>query len=74
MAGNESPITMDNAGTVSFGYYTYFTNYLFHKGNTDTFLLFGTDTITLRGDSGITLDGPVTANETITANRKCNNK
>ena len=64
-AGSVNAITIDNVGTVSFAYYTYFPNYLFHKGNTDTFLLFGTDTITLRGDSGITLDGPVTANESI---------
>jgi hypothetical protein len=64
-AGNVNAITIDNVGTVTFGYYTYFPNYLFHEGDTDTRIQFTTGTITLRGDSGITLDGPVTANETI---------
>ena len=64
-AGSVNAITIDNVGTVTFGYYTYFPNYLFHEGDTDTRIQFTTGTITLRGDSGITLDGPVTANETI---------
>ena len=64
-AGGVNAITIDNVGTVTTSGYLKIPNYLFHDGNTDTFLQFGTDTITLRGDSGITLDGPVTANETI---------
>ena len=65
-AGSVNAITIDNVGTVTTSGYLKIPNYLFHDGNTDTFLQFGTDTITLRGDSGITLDGPVTANETVT--------
>jgi len=64
-AGSVNAITIDNVGTVTTSGYLKIPNYLFHDGNTDTFLQFGTDTITLRGDSGITLDGPVTANESI---------
>ena len=61
-AGGVNAITIDNVGTVTTSGYLKIPNYLFHDGNTDTFLQFGTDTITLRGDSGITLDGPVTTN------------
>lgn len=43
--GTTNSITMDNAGTVTFGYYTYFPNYLFHEGDTDTYIRFLTDRI-----------------------------
>ena len=58
-------ITIDNAGTVTFAYYTYFPNYLFHAGDTNTRIQFTTGTVTLRGDTSILLDGPVTANESM---------
>ena len=64
-AGSVNAITIDNVGTVTTSGYLKIPNYLFHDGNTDTFLQFGTDTITLRGDTSILLDGPVTANESI---------
>tara|TARA_R110002012_G_scaffold58097_3_gene150759 strand:- start:2391 stop:7937 length:5547 start_codon:yes stop_codon:yes gene_type:complete len=63
-SGNVNAITIDNVGTVTFGYYTYFPNYLFHEGDTNTRIQFGTGTITLRGDSGITLDGNVSVDGT----------
>ena len=43
--GTTNSITMDNAGTVTFGYYTYFPNYLFHEGDTDTYIQFLTNRI-----------------------------
>ena len=43
--GTTNSITMDNAGTVTFGYYTYFPNYLFHDGDTDTYIRFLTNRI-----------------------------
>ncbi len=43
--GTTNSITMGNAGTVTFGYYTYFPNYLFHEGDTDTYIRFLTDRI-----------------------------
>ena len=61
-AGGVNAITIDNVGTVTTSGYLKIPNYLFHDGDTDTRLQFGTGTITLRGDSGITLDGPVTTN------------
>jgi hypothetical protein len=61
-AGSVNAITIDNVGTVTTSGYLKIPNYLFHDGDTDTRLQFGTGTITLRGDSGITLDGPVTTN------------
>ena len=66
-SGNVSAITIDNVGSTTFSGYTYFPNYLFHSGDTNTRMQFGTGTITLRGDSGITLDGPTTVNENFTA-------
>jgi len=58
-------ITIDNVGSTTFSGYTYFPNYLFHAGDTNTRIEFSTSTITLRGDSLILLDGPVTANEDV---------
>jgi len=58
--GNVTALTFDNVGSATFSGYTYFPNYLFHAGDTNTRIQFGTGTITLRGDSGITLDGNVT--------------
>ena len=58
-------ITIDNVGSTTFSGYTYFPNYLFHAGDTNTRIQFSTGTITLRGDSLILLDGPVTANEDV---------
>jgi len=58
-------ITIDNVGSTTFSGYTYFPNYLFHAGDTNTRIQFSTSTITLRGDSSILLDGPVTANSRI---------
>ena len=52
-AGGVNAISIDNVGTVTTSGYLKIPNYLFHDGNTDAYLLFGTDTITLRGDSGI---------------------
>ena len=59
-------ITIDNVGSTTFSGYTYFPNYLFHAGDTNTRIQFTTGTITLRGDTSILLDGPVTANSTMT--------
>jgi uncharacterized protein YfiM (DUF2279 family) len=61
-SGNVNAITIDNVGSTTFSGYTYFPNYLFHEGDTNTRIQFTTGTITLRGDSGITLDGPTTTN------------
>ena len=64
-SGNVSAITIDNVGSTTFSGYTYFPNYLFHAGDTDTRIQFTTGTVTLRGDTSILLDGPVTANESM---------
>jgi hypothetical protein len=61
-----SAITIDNVGSTTFSGYTYFPNYLFHAGDTNTRIEFTTGTVTLRGDTSILLDGPVTANSTMT--------
>ena len=55
-------ITIDNVGSTTFSGYTYFPNYLFHEGDTNTRIQFTTGTITLRGDTSIVLDGPTTTN------------
>jgi len=65
-SGNVNAITIDNVGSTTFSGYTYFPNYLFHEGDTNTRIQFTTGTITLRGDSGITLDGPTTTNANFT--------
>ena len=65
-SGNVNAITIDNVGSTTFSGYTYFPNYLFHAGDTNTRIEFTTGTVTLRGDTSILLDGPVTANSTMT--------
>ena len=65
-SGNVNAITIDNVGSTTFSGYTYFPNYLFHTGDTNTRIEFTTGTVTLRGDTSILLDGPVTANSTMT--------
>ncbi len=64
-SGNVNAITIDNVGSTTFSGFTYFPDYLFHAGDTNTRIFFETGKITLRGDTSIFLDGPVTANETI---------
>ena len=64
--GNVSALTIDNVGSTTFSGYTYFPNYLFHAGDTNTRIEFTTGTVTLRGDTSILLDGPVTANSSMT--------
>jgi hypothetical protein len=64
-SGNVSAITIDNVGSTTFSGYTYFPNYLFHAGDTNTRIQFTTGTVTVRGDTSILLDGPVTANSTM---------
>ena len=61
-----SAITIDNVGSTTFSGYTYFPNYLFHAGDTNTRIQFTTGTITLRGDTSIVLDGPTTTNANFT--------
>ena len=63
--GNVSALTIDNVGSTTFSGYTYFPDYLFHTGDTNTRIGFTTGTVTLRGDTSILLDGPVTANSTV---------
>ena len=63
-----SAITIDNVGSTTFSGYTYFPNYLFHQGDTNTRIQFTTGTVTVRGDTSILLDGPVTANQNISTN------
>ena len=57
--GSVNAVTIDNAGSTTFSGYTYFPNYLFHAGDTNTRIGFDTSTITLRGDTKIVLDTPV---------------
>ena len=64
-SGNVSAITIDNVGSTTFSGYTYFPNYLFHQGDTNTRIGFTSGTVTIRGDTSILLDGPVTANSTV---------
>jgi hypothetical protein len=55
--GNVTALTFDNVGSATFGGYTYFPNYLFHAGDTNTRIFFETGKITLRGDTNIILSG-----------------
>jgi len=64
--GTTNAITIDNVGSTTFSGYTYFPNYLFHAGDTNTRIQFTTGVVTIRGDSGITLDGPTTTNANFT--------
>ena len=66
--GNVNAITIDNVGSTTFSGYTYFPNYLFHTGDTNTRIQFTTGTVTLRGDTGITLDGNTTVDGGIRVN------
>jgi hypothetical protein len=65
-SGNVSALTIDNVGSTTFSGYTYFPNYLFHTGDTNTRIEFTTGTITLRGDTSIVLDGPTSTNANFT--------
>ena len=65
-SGNVNAITIDNVGSTTFSGYTYFPNYLFHAGDTNTRIQFTTGTITLRGDTSIVLDGPTSTNANFT--------
>jgi len=56
-AGSVNAITIDNVGSTTFSGYTYFPNYLFHAGDTNTRIFFETGKITLRGDTNIILTG-----------------
>ena len=56
-SGNVSAITIDNVGSTTFSGYTYFPNYLFHTGDTNTRIEFTTGTVTLRGDTAIVTEG-----------------
>ncbi len=55
--GNVTALTFDNVGSATFSGYTYFPNYLFHAGDTNTRIFFETGKITLRGDTNIILSG-----------------
>ncbi len=55
--GNVTALTFDNVGSATFSGYTYFPNYLFHAGDTNTRIFFETGKITLRGDTSILLTG-----------------
>ena len=55
--GNVTALTFDNVGSATFSGYTYFPNYLFHAGDTNTRIFFETGKITLRGDTNILLTG-----------------
>ena len=55
--GNVTALTFDNVGSATFSGYTYFPNYLFHAGDTNTRIFFETGKITLRGDTNIILTG-----------------
>ena len=56
-SGNVNAITIDNVGSTTFSGYTYFPNYLFHEGDTNTRIFFETGKITLRGDTAIVTEG-----------------
>jgi len=62
--GNASPadlaLNIDNAMSATFGGYVYIPTYLFHVGDTNTRIGFTSGTVTVRGDTSIYLDGPVT--------------